>query len=198
MRRQFTMGRRSNPPASRRGQPDLKQQFEVVHPDITQATRVASAKLAELGVRHVLVGGMAVGAYARPRATKDVDFMVGPEAWPTEGVIVSAIPGLPFRVGKIDVDTLMAPGEAPGIVEALERGITSENIPIVPPEVLILMKVIAGRAQDIADIHALLDVVPVTTARAYVQTYAPDYLDNLNEILTERARTKNLSKKLSR
>jgi len=41
---------------------------------------VASARLTELGVRHVLVGGLAVGGWGHPRATKDVVFLVGEES----------------------------------------------------------------------------------------------------------------------
>ena len=159
-----------------------------MNPRIEQATRTAAARMHELGVRHVLVGGLAVGAYARPRATEDVDFLVGPEAWPTSGNIVSAIPGLPFRVGTVEVDTLLAPAEAPGIEEALARAVESEGIPVAPPEVVMLMKLIAGRPQDIADLHALLDVVDHALVRQYVATHASDYAPDLEAAIREYGR----------
>jgi hypothetical protein len=46
-----------------------------------RALSVASATLSELGVRHALVGGLAVGAWGYPRNTRDIDFLVGEEAF---------------------------------------------------------------------------------------------------------------------
>ena len=182
---------RSSPDRRRHG-PDLKAEFGVVHPDIEQATRLASAKLSELGVRHLLIGGVAVGAYARPRATKDVDFLVGPEAWPSEGLIVSPIPGLPFQVGSVPIDTLLAPHEAPSMDEALARGIDSEGIPVAPIEVIILMKLIADRPQDRADVAALLAVADLDGARSYldgvrsyVEEHGPRYFGDLDSAVRE-------------
>jgi hypothetical protein len=186
LRRQFTMAPRHH--SKRKGHPDLAAEFEVVNATIETAARVASARLTELGVRHVLVGGLAVGAYADPRATKDVDFLVGPEAWPTSGIIVSPIPGLPVQVGKVAVDTLLAPAEAPGIEEALERGIESEGIPVAPPEVVVLMKLIADRPRDRYDVASLLEVVNHDVIRDYVQRFGPDYLPALEAAIQEHQR----------
>jgi hypothetical protein len=160
----------------------------VVNPTIETAARLASARLTELGVRHVLVGGLAVGAYAEPRATTDVDFLVGPEAWLTSGLIVSAISGLPVRVGKVAVDSRLAPAEAPGIEEALARGIESEGIPVAPPEVLLLMKLIADRPRDRYDVSALLDVIDHEVAREYVGKFGPEYLPALESAIREHSR----------
>ncbi len=43
--------------------------------------KLASEALTRAGVRHVVVGDLAVGANGYPRATKDVDFLVGSEAF---------------------------------------------------------------------------------------------------------------------
>ena len=53
----------------------------VVAPRVLDAMRSASDELTRLGVRHALVGGLAVGAHGYPRATKGVDFLVGDEAF---------------------------------------------------------------------------------------------------------------------
>lgn len=196
MFRQFTMTRRSNPPTRRRGQPNLAAQFEIVHPRIAEATRVASARMTQLGVRHALVGGMASGAYARPHATKDVDFLVGPEAWPSSGKIVSPIAGLPFNYDGVPIDTLLAPSEAPTIEEALCRTMTSEGIPIAPPEVVILMKLIAGRPHDLADADAILSVTPVAVVRAYVAAHAPDYQEDLETLIASHERQDNIGRRI--
>jgi hypothetical protein len=194
-RYQFSMVRRSSPPSKRRGLPDLAAVFEVVNPRIEEAARAASARMHELGVRHALVGGLAVGAYARPRATKDVDFLVGAEAWPTSGSIVSPIPGLPFRVGTVEVDTLLAPAEAPGIEEALARAKESEGIPVAPPEVVMLMKLIAGRPQDVADLDALLDVVDHGLVQQYVSMHASEYAPDLEAAIRDHGRPRRVRRK---
>ena len=186
--------------------PDLAAAFEVVHQNIEEAARVASKTLTELGVRHVLVGGHGVSAYiADPRATKDVDFLVGPEAWPTKGMVVSPIAGLPFMVGKVDIDNILAPHEAPRLDEALARPLESEGIPVAPPEVLVAMKLIAGRPRDRADVDALLEVVDIDKVRAYVAEHAPGYVEDFDAAKDlkdaadkEDRRTLNLARKLSR
>ena len=61
--------------------PDLGLLDGVVAPRILDALRVASEQLTKIGVRHALVGGLAVGAHGYPRATKNVDFLVGEEAF---------------------------------------------------------------------------------------------------------------------
>ena len=189
------MARRSSRPSKRRGLPDLAAEFEVVNPRIEEAARAASARMRELGVRHALVGGLAVGAYARPRATKDVDFLVGSEAWPTSGSIVSPIPGLPFRVGTVEVDTLLAPAEAPGIEEALARAKESEGIPVAPPEVVMLMKLIAGRPQDVADLDALLEVVDHGLVQQYVSRHASEYVEDLEAAIRDHGRPRGVGRK---
>ncbi len=59
--------------------PDLSSVEGVVAPGVLDAMRRASEVLTRLGVRHALVGGLVVGAHGYPRATKDVDFLVGDE-----------------------------------------------------------------------------------------------------------------------
>ncbi|MCB9742606.1 MAG: hypothetical protein H6740_08405 [Alphaproteobacteria bacterium] len=54
---------------------------EVVAPAILERAAQVSRHLSRLGVPHALVGGLAVGVHGHPRATKDVDFLVGQEAF---------------------------------------------------------------------------------------------------------------------
>lgn len=90
--------------------PDLKLFEDVVASRITQAMRVASAQLKKSGIRHALVGGLAVGAHGYPRATKNVDFLLGEEAFVHHaGGIVTLAPGVPLEVDTIDVDPISIP-----------------------------------------------------------------------------------------
>jgi len=61
--------------------PDLRLLEHVVAPRVLAAMRSASRALSSLGVRHAVAGGLAVGAHGYPRNTRDVDLLVGDEAF---------------------------------------------------------------------------------------------------------------------
>ena len=60
--------------------PDLTLLDGVVAPRILDAMRIASEHLTKVGIRHALVGCLAVGAHRHRRATEDVDLLVGEQA----------------------------------------------------------------------------------------------------------------------
>jgi len=85
--------------------PDPSLLEGVVAREVLDALEVASAALGSLGVRHVVVGGLAVGANGFPRATRDVDFLVGEEAFEHHaGGLVTLRAGVPFQVRSVAVD----------------------------------------------------------------------------------------------
>ena len=53
----------------------------VVAPEILISAVETSKRLSDLGIPHSLIGGLAVGFHGHPRATKDVDYLVGNEAF---------------------------------------------------------------------------------------------------------------------
>jgi hypothetical protein len=94
--------------------PDLSLLSDIVAQKVLDAMYAASKRLAELGVRHALAGGLAVGAHGHPRATRAVDFLVGEEAFEHHaGGIVTMKAGMPIEVAGVVVGFLSAnPGEA--------------------------------------------------------------------------------------
>jgi len=60
--------------------PDPSLLQGVVAREVLDAMRVASLALKRAGVRHVVVGGLAVGVWAKPRATMDIDLAVATSA----------------------------------------------------------------------------------------------------------------------
>jgi len=85
--------------------PDPSLLEGVVAPEVLDAMRVASDALKRARVRHVVVGGLAVGANGFPRATRDVNFLVGDEAFERHaGGLVTLRSGVPFQVNKVAVD----------------------------------------------------------------------------------------------
>ena len=143
----------------------------------------ASRRLAELGVPHALIGGLAVGLHAQPRATKDVDFLVGDEAFErTEPLLVfrQELREL-VRVGVIDLMPLPAGHTELTAQLAIPSG---GEIPVIGPEGLILLKLLANRPQDRADISALIDCgVNVGAVTAYLRRNAPDLVPPFAEIV---------------
>lgn len=148
-----------------------------VSADISKAARTASDSLRRHGVRHALCGGLAVGAYGHIRATKDVDFLVGPEAFvgDPDGLVEFA-PGVPFRIGTIPTDSVPVPKELPGLLAVLDAPGDLDGIPIVSPEALICMKVVAHRRRDQLDVIELLKGGVTTGAkvRVLLQSAAAD------------------------
>lgn len=134
--------------------PDVARLDATVAPRILDAMRVASARLSELGVRHVLVGGLAVGAWGYPRATKDVDFLVGDEAFEQHpGGLVTMKYGVPIQVAGVAIDLLSA--SANDREDALQSPQTGD-VPVAPLPVLIFLKLKSPRPKDLVDVMELL------------------------------------------
>ncbi len=146
----------------------------------------ASRRLAELGVPHALIGGLAVGLHAQPRATKDVDFLVGDEAFEqTEPLLVyrRELREL-VRVGVIDLMPLPAGHAEMSAQLAIPSG---DEIPVIGPEGLILLKLLANRPQDRADISALIGHgVSVGAVTAYLRQHAPGLVPLFAEIVASQ------------
>ena len=68
----------------------------------------------------MVVGGLAVGANGHPRATKDVHFLVGREAFNHHANgLVTMRPEIPFQVNGIAIDLLSADADEPHLAAVL-------------------------------------------------------------------------------
>ena len=100
--------------------PDLALLEGVVAPRILQAMHVAAASLQNLRVPFALAGGLAVGAHGHPRATKDVDSLVGDQAFQVHGGgLVTIAAGIPVQVGDVPVAALSIRPEEAHLRDAL-------------------------------------------------------------------------------
>jgi hypothetical protein len=167
-----------------RRKPDLAAVFGLLAPAMREATVKAHEALVAAGIRHVLVGGLAVGAHGVPRATKDVDFLVGDEAFVEHaGGLVTLHPGLPIAIGGIPVDAVPIPKDAPFLADALSNAAQSEGVPVAGVETLVCMKLLASRARDRADIEDLLAAgADAASIRAYVAQHLSDHLADFESI----------------
>ena len=166
--------------------PDVSLLNGVVAPEILAAMRSASSQLARTGVRHALVGALAVGAWGYPRASKDVDFLLGDEAFEHhEGGIVTMVPGVPISAGEIPIDHLGVLPNERHLDEALSRPVLDGDLPIAPLDALIYLKLKSARRRDEADVVELLRVNDPKPVRQYLEKNAPEMLPKFDTIAAE-------------
>jgi hypothetical protein len=138
-----------------------------------------SAALVRAGVRHAICGGVAVTIHGATRSTKDLDILVAPadvdralDAVRPIGYKFAALP-LVFdegtarerhvqRVSKIEggehmvLDFLLEQAAFEGLLaNPIEVNLPEGPLRVVSREVLLAMKRMAGRKQDLADVEKL-------------------------------------------
>jgi len=138
-----------------------------------------TAALTTAGIRYAVCGGVAVTIYGATRSTKDIDLLVMPADVPRVldavrplGYVFAALP-MTFgagtererhvqRVSKIEgkehllLDLLVADAAFEGALDdRIEVHLPEGPVTVVSRAMLIRMKRLAGRAQDLADIEKL-------------------------------------------
>lgn len=140
--------------------------------------------LSEAGVPHALVGALGANAYrSRPRTTEDIDFLVGDEAFQTHagGYVTMRVPVIEFD--GIDIDQVPLTEALRVVEEGLSRATLSQGVPIAPVDVIVVMKLIAGRTQDLADVEAIAGSgADRALLRAAVQRAVPSRLETLEQL----------------
>ena len=166
---------------------DLKEVFRFVSPHVRDAAVKAADQLNQLGIRYALAGGLAVGAHGYIRATIDVDFLVGEEAFEHHGSVVAFKAGVPIEVDGVRIDYLSPTSLGPQLEAVLDHPPISEGVAIVPIEVLIYMKLTAKRRRrDIVDVIELIKAgADVTRARDYLRQYAGDLVPLFEQLVSE-------------
>ena len=165
---------------------DLKEVFRFVAPRVRDAAVKTAGQLNHLGIRYALAGGLAVGAHGYVRATSDVDFLVGDEAFDHQGSIVAFKAGVPIEVDGVRVDYLSPLSLGPQLEDVLDHPTMNEGLAVVPIEVLIYMKLAAKRRRDLVDVIELVKVgADVNLVRGYLKQYAGDLVPSFEELVNE-------------
>jgi hypothetical protein len=167
--------------------PDIGLLEEVVAPRVLSAMRAIAAEYQRMGVRHALVGGLAVGAQGWPRTTKDVVFLVDEGAFERRpgGIVLLRVP---FEIGGVPVDSLAPRDDEPFLAQARDAATKSQGIPVLGVEALVYMKLKASRLRDQVDVVELLKAgTDEEACRRWLAQHAPDMLPRF-EPLAERAR----------
>jgi predicted nucleotidyltransferase len=145
--------------------------------------------LHDLGVRYAIIGGVATIQHTRVRTTDDIDALVAvpqiamPRLFETlqkRGFTVDVIRcinelrgGLTtIRFGEVIVDLMrpVIPAYAHVLERAIETRILGQTVRISSPEGLIVMKLIAMRPQDEADVQDLLSTFAGSLDLDYVRS----------------------------
>jgi len=167
--------------------------------ELSKAIEDIIALFDSLGVAYAIMGGIAVRVYGIPRATYDVDFTAAidraalgglfqrvedlgytvPESY-KQGWIdqVGGMPLVKFRLfleGRgVDVDVFLSESEYQAAVLSRRRWARLNGIEawLVSPEDLILLKLLAYRPRDIADVGDVL-FMQGQLDLAYLRQWAP-------------------------
>lgn len=162
---------------------------------LIQSLRELCAFLDEIKIEYMLVGGLAVGIWAEPRATVDIDFLVPTHLNDfdllkqklTESKRFIFIHERPMTFGKISflratlkstpdisVDFLFADDEFKN--EALKRKETVQmgdiSVNISTPEDLIILKLSSERKQDRLDAEKILEIQREYLDEAYLKNWS--------------------------
>lgn len=125
----------------------------------------ALAKLAKTAdknnVSWAIVGGVAMYLYGSPRLTKDVDIIADKILSGIEAERPLGFGGERYQVRiknkTVDIDWIVRNDEAKQIYQAaLRDAVLIEEVPVISPEWLIVLKYIAGRFKDQEDAVFLL------------------------------------------
>lgn len=131
-----------------------------------------------------MIGGLAVGANGYPRTTRNVDFLVGDEAFNHHaGGLVTMNAAIPIEVNGVAIDYLsVRPGED-HLAAALAKSGT-----IIDAARLVYMKIKASRLQDRADVAGLVKAgLDVDACRAYLATNAAALVISFDELVAKAA-----------
>jgi hypothetical protein len=89
-----------------------------------------------------------------------------------------------IEIDGVDIDQVPLTGALLVVEEGLNHAPVSEGVPIASLETIVVMKLLAGRTQDLADIEAILDSgADRTSVRDAVRKAVPDRADTLERLI---------------
>ena len=126
----------------------------------TEAIKAVAEIAEENGVGWALVGGLAMALYGSDRNTKDID-IIGEKFLPLQNRGLLKQGGERYFVNtnkeKVAVDWIVRNDEFKSLFqEALKDAVEIDDVPILTPEWLVVLKFIAGRFKDQEDAVFLL------------------------------------------
>lgn len=165
--------------------PNLVLLEDVVPPKVLAALRLASEALIRANVRHVVVGGLAVGAHGHPGASKVVELLVGAEAFVNHpNGLMTLRPEVPFRVNGVAIVLLSPEPDEGFLAEVLAQ--PPGSIMEAPP--LVYMKLKTSRLKDRSDVVELIKAsIDVDACRGYLEVHAPALVSGFDRLVATAA-----------
>jgi hypothetical protein len=148
------------------------------------------------GHRHALIGGVAVGVWVEPRATKDIDFVISARVEDVDRLLKAAeAAGFAVHFDEVErlkrsfmtrvwtVDSTDEPvmidlllDEHPFYDVILDRSVVQRlgdtELRVGSPEDILLLKVLASRPQDVADVARLVQAYGPSMDVAHLRKHA--------------------------
>ena len=203
----------------------MAEQGETLAP-LLAAIRDLVAWLHDTAVPGTIIGGVAASLLGRPRVTRDIDafVMLDESKWAAflaQGMTCGFVPRLPDAVAfahqarvllvrheasGIDLDIAFGalPFEEEAVRHAVWREVAGIRVPLPLPEDLLIMKAVAHRPRDMADIESILDVQPqvdLRRVRRWIREFAsalamPALLQDFNAVVARRRKRTTVRKSL--
>ncbi len=144
-----------------------------------------------------LIGGLATRAYMPERITLDIDILIHQDdaaaaraAFTAAGYTVTAVLSVGGftvqRSGEPPIDVIL--GNEPWTDHALAAPAhDAAGLPVLARPYLMLMKLEAGRPQDLADVQRMLRDTPQAerdSTRALIARYLPDAVEDFDALIT--------------
>ena len=146
--------------------------------------KMASEAFRQAGIAHVLVGELAVGICGYPRPTKDINFLVADNAFEYHGFIVTHKPGLPISYKGVGIDWVSLEPHERGALEEFLVLPSEGEVPTIPVEPLIAMKLLAGRHKDQTDVVEMIKAgADVKATINFVAKSFPRKMELLNKLI---------------
>jgi len=170
-----------------------------------------------------VIGGVAASLLGRPRVTRDIDALVlldeGEwEAFLVKGAMFGFVPRLAnaltfarqarvllvrHEASGIDIDIAFGalPFEEEAVAHTVWHDVGGVRIPLPLAEDLLIMKAVAHRPRDMADIESILDAQPkldLPRVRRWVREFStaletPELLRDFNALVARRRKRKKTS-----
>jgi hypothetical protein len=167
-----------------------------------------------------VIGGVAASLLGRPRVTRDIDALVVLDesewaAFLAKGTMLGFVPRLSdaltfarqarvllvrHEASGIDIDIAFGalPFEEEAVARAVWRDVGGIRIPLPLPEDLLIMKAVAHRPRDMADIESILAAQPkldLPRVRRWVREFssaldAPELLRDFNALVARQRKRK--------
>jgi len=151
-----------------------------------EGAKFASEAFRQAGIEHVLVGGLAVGINGYPRPTKDIDFLVSDNAFEFHGPVVTHRHGLPISYKGVGIDWVSLEPQEQAAFEKFLKMPSPGEVPSIPIEPLVAMKLLAARHKDQTDIVEMIKAgADIKSCSAFVQHYFPSKIPLLNRLVEE-------------